>query len=275
MLNKLLKYDFKSVFKYWWIAALSSFVLSLVGGGCITILNSEKNLPQAIEAIAIILLVIVVLGLVAFSLISVILVFVRFYKNFFTDEGYLTFTLPVKRAQLLNSKLITTVATMLITGAVCVVNVIAMLCIGFSDAIFSKEFWQGALQVIDSIVDEVGFYLPIYIVEIILLVILYVTFSSLFLFGCITFASIITKKAKVLAAIGIYYVANGIFSFIVQMFSLFGITSLANWMSVLPSGSVYSVVALILLGVISFIAMLCALLYTLQYWMIDRKLNLS
>lgn len=275
MLKKLLRYDFKSVFKYWWIAALSSFVLSLAGGGCISLLASEKDLPEAVYALSIIALILVILSYTAFSLVSVILVFVRFYKNFFTDEGYLTFTLPVKRSQLLNSKLIMSVSTMLITSVVCIVNVLAMLCIGLADEIFTESFWHGITEFFNILIDELGFYLLIYILEIIILIILSVTFSTLFLFCCITIASIITKKAKVITAIGIYYGANSVFSFVVQMFYLFGIASLANWLTGLPTGSEHPAAALILLGIIFFIAVFCALLYTLQYWMIDRKLNLN
>lgn len=275
MLKKLLKYDFKSVFKYWWIAALSSFVLSFVGGGCITVLDSDRELPQIVYPFTIIALVLVIISFVVFSVLSVILVFARFYKNFFTDEGYLTFTLPVKRTQLLSSKLIMSVTTIFTTSVVCIINVFVMLCIGFADEVFTKAFWRGIGSVLNAIIDEIGVYFVVYILEVLILIVLSITFSSLFLFCCITIASIITKKAKVITAIGIYYVANGVFSFVVQMFCLFGITSLAGWLSNLPAGSERGVAALILLGIICFVGVFCALLYTLQYWMIDRKLNLS
>ena len=45
-----------------------------------------------------------VLSLFTACAVTLIFVFIRYYKNFFTDEGYLTFTLPVKRSTLLNAK---------------------------------------------------------------------------------------------------------------------------------------------------------------------------
>lgn len=273
MLKKLLRYDLKSVLKYWWIAALSSFALSFIGGGCITILNSERELPQILYPFTTIGLILVILSFVVFYILSIILVFVRFYKHFFTDEGYLTFTLPVKRTHLLNSKLIMGVATILITGAVCILNALVMICIGLSEE--GKYFWQSIGQTLNTLMDELGIYLIVYLIEAFILIVLSVTFSTLFIFCCITIASIITKKAKVITAIGIYYVTNGIFSFVGQMFYLFGITSIAGWLSELPAGSEYGVVALILFGLICFFGVFCSMLYTLQYWMIDRKLNLS
>lgn len=277
MLKKLLKYDFHSVFRYWWIAAISSLALSLLGSLCIKVLSANRELPLAINILSTLALILVFISYVAFALLSVILVYVRFYKNFFTDEGYLTFTLPVKRSHLLNSKLIMSTTTIILTVLVCAVNVTTMLCIGLSEHVFTKEFGQELQLLWKTLTEELGLYLALYALEGILLVVASVIFSSLFIFCCITFASIITKKAKVLCAIAIYYVANGVFTFFVQLFSVFGMQSLATWLSKLPDtgGGEKPVIALIFLGMILFIALFDALLYTLQYWMMDRKLNLS
>ena len=275
MLKKLLKYDFRAVFKYWWIAALSSLLLSIGGGSCLSILLSERELPTAVNVMSVLALILVIFSYAAFSILTVILVFTRFYKNFFSDEGYLTFTLPVKRSQLLNSKLIMSATTMCTTALVCIFNVLVLLCIGFADEVFTTSFWNQVSYFFKMVGETLGFYCVIYVLEILILLILLTVFSNLFLFACITFASIITKKAKVLAAIGIYYVANGIFSFAFQIFYLFGMTSLASWLSRLPAESGYGIISLILLGIIFFVGLFCALLYTLQYWMIDRKLNLN
>lgn len=277
MLKKLLRYDFKAVLKYWWIAALSSVVLSIGGGWCISVFANEKPLPEALYVVAGLLMVIVVLGLVAFAIMSTILVFSRFYKNFFTDEGYLTFTLPVKRSQLLNSKLITSITTTMLTTFVIIIDVIVMVCIGLHNDIFSKaslnSFENDFLK--DFLNDEyIGYYF-LYFIEALVLVTLLVLFSTLFMFCCITVASIITKKAKVITAIGIYYVANSVFSFVVQMFWLFGIASLESWLWNLSEQNTVKVVSLILFGLILFISIFCGVLYSLQYWMLDRKLNLS
>ena len=162
MLRKLLKYDFKSVFKYWWIAAVISLAISAAGGFAITALRSERELPTVVDVTAVTMLFVVALGFSAFALLSGILVFVRFYKNFFSDEGYLTFTLPVKRSQLLNSKLIMSGTTMLATIIVIIINVFFMLLIGFKDVIFKPEFWESVTQICKELFDALGFYSVIY-----------------------------------------------------------------------------------------------------------------
>ena len=278
MLKKLLRYDFKAVLKYWWIAALSSVVLSFGGGWCISIFTNEKDLPEALYVVATLLMIVVVLGLVAFAILTTILIFSRFYKNFFTDEGYLTFTLPVKRSQLLNSKLIVSTVTSTLTGFVVIVDIIIMFLIPYYKIIFEKEFWRViANEYILEIFNfkEYGIYIIIYLLEALVLLILFTIFTSLFMFSCITVASIIAKKAKVITAIGIYYVANSIFSFVVQMFWLFGMVSIDSWLMNVPEENTFGVVALIVFGLILSMSIFCAVLYSIQYWMLDRKLNLS
>lgn len=43
MLKKLLKYDLKAVFKYWWIAAISTLGLSVLGGFAVTVLRDTVS----------------------------------------------------------------------------------------------------------------------------------------------------------------------------------------------------------------------------------------
>lgn len=278
MLKKLLRYDLKSVFKYWWIAAVASLGLSVAGGFCISVMTAEKDVPALITVLMALTLIFSIIGIVAFSIISYILIYVRFYKNFFTDEGYLTFTLPVKRSQLLNSKLIASVLTMLCTSTIIFADIIIMFAIGagesfYNDLIYplSQEFAEllGLLSVSD------GIYLCSWIIMLLIFLVLSNIFSTLFMFACITFASVITKKAKVITAIGIYYVANGFISGFVQILYMFGIGAVVDWVSAIQENMQLPVVTIIILGIVLFVALMCWLLYTLEYFMLDRKLNLS
>lgn len=275
MLKKLLRYDFKAVLKYWWIAAVSTLGLAVLGGWCISVFENEKELPEVLYVVATLAAIVAVLGGVAFAIMTIILLFSRFYKNFFTDEGYLTFTLPVKRSSLLNSKLIVSVATILMTGFVLVVDVLIALCIAYHEAIFVKEFWEDIGNAIAEYFDTLGIYAVLAIFENIISAILTIMVSVLFATCCITIASIIAKKAKVITAIGIYYVSNSIIIFGVTMYNLFAMETLYSWMSDVPRYYENPVSALVLLCSILFRAIFCVVLYSFQYWMLDRKLNLS
>ncbi len=275
MLRKLIKYDYKSMMRFWWIAALISAALAFVGGGSAFLLGSEMDLPETIEAMAVLVLIMVVVSFSIFAVLSMILVLVRFYKNFFTDEGYLTFTLPVKRSQLLNSKLLAGSGVMLLTYLVCAVNVFIIFFFGAIREIFQKDFFEKLMDFVREILQEIGTFEILVMIEALVLFVLVILISLLFPFCCITFASIVAKRAKAAAAIGIYYGASSVLSFILQIFYLFGISSLTIWLGKVSENAVEPIILLILLVVILMAAIICLILYFLQYWMMDRKLNLS
>ncbi len=275
MLRKLLNYDFKAVFKYWWIAAVSSVALAFVGGTCWSILVSGRVLPTVVDVVSVLGIILTVLGFAAFSILSAVLVYVRFYKNFFTDEGYLTFTLPVKRAQLLNSKLIMSTLTMIATCVILLADVFTMICIAYAQEIFSPDFWEEIAKIWNDMSTALGVYLPVYIGELVLLCLVVPIFSNLFMFVCITFGSLITKKAKVLASIAIYYGASSVLTFVGQIFFVLAMPSLFDRLSNIPEDATKLALALLLGGGAVFVGIFTSLLYNLQYWMLDRKLNLS
>ncbi len=278
MLKKLLRYDLKSVFKYWWIAAIASIGLSAIGGLCLSIATTGKEVPPLITVLIVFAVIFTIFGIIAFSILSLILVYVRFYKNFFTDEGYLTFTLPVKRSQLLNSKLISSVLTMCCTSAILIADIFILLALGIGQPFFD-EFLTPFVQLLKELFVELPIEGHLYIftwaVLVLISFLLSSIFSTLFLFACITFAAVITKKAKVITAIGIYYAASGVVTGFLQILYMFGFTSIIDWIAELPQNTVKFFITAILLGITLALALVCLMLYTLEYFMLDRKLNLS
>ena len=281
MLKKLLKYDLKAVFKYWWIAAVSTLGLSVLGGFAVTVLRDtvstepEKKVPIILEILSSIALPLVYLGFIALGILTVIMIFARYYKNFFSDEGYLTFTLPVKKSELINSKVIMGVISSLATTLAVFVNIIIILVIGFFDNIIKPDFWKEFSEFFSEVFKALGVYTFVYVLEIILVVFLANLLSTLFLYDCVAIASMLVKKAKVITAIGIYYVANGVISTLFTIFSLFGMSTIIDTMSAMKTSTLLPLISLLGSGIIVMLAMFTALLYLLQYWIIDRKLNLS
>ena len=276
MLKKLLKYDLRAIFKLWWIMAVSSLGLSVIGGLCLKTLTSmEANeISPIIVIMAALGIVATVIGLSAFLVVTEILIYVRFYKNFFTDEGYLTFTLPVKRSQLLNSKLISTFIAIMSTFAVLILDVIMILAIGIPD-FFDSDVWRLLGYFFSVTVKEMGIYFYIYALEILLLSFLIGLSSMLLVYICITLASVIVKKARVITAIGIYYGATTVVSFSAELVYLFGIMFLGNTITNLSPSATMNAFALILLVLTVFVAALTTALYLIEYYMLDKKLNLA
>lgn len=278
MLRKLLKYDFVAILKYWGLAAAGSFLLSIICGLCFIVLDYEKVLPDVLTGTVTILLTIGFFGIMAFSALSNVIVFIRFYKNFFTDEGYLTFTLPVKKSQLLNSKLISGVSMTILSTLILAIDISTIFFVSpFRKQAFKfwEDFFEGFGDIIADSFEELGAVAVIYIIEIIFLILLAVVFSVLLIFSCITFASIVAKKAKIFAAVGFYYLVNNILGIIIAIFLLFGADNMDLLFSNV-SDSLYPIVlALVLLVVILLCTIFFLLLYAVQYWMLDRKLNLN
>lgn len=275
MLKKLLKYDLKSMLRLWWIGAVACLLMGVVGGFCWMIADGDRPIPDAVQAICIILIGLAVFFFLAFSLFTTVIIFIRYFKNFFTDEGYLTFTLPVHRHTLLNAKILSGLIMSLGTILLVAVSVSIMVCIGDHEYIFGDYFWDNITRFYDELVEAIGGYLWVYIAEGLVLYLLYQIVSLVFLYLCITFGSTVAKKAKLVVSIGIYYgVSTGSF-FIMQLLFLFCRPSINNWLSAMEQAEIVPMIALILLCGIFFMGTICAFLYALLNRILARKLNLS
>ena len=206
-----------------------------------------------------------VVGIMACMFMAIVVAVIRFYKNFFTAEGYLTFTLPVKKSELINSKVIMGVISSLATSFVVLVNIIIILVIGFFDNIIKPDFWKEFSEFFSEVFKSLGVYTFVYVLEIILVVFLANLLSTLFLYDCVAIASMLVKKAKVITAIGIYYVANGVISTLFTIFSLFGMSTIIDTMSAMKTSTLLPLISLLGSGIIVMLAMFTALLYLLQY----------
>ena len=276
MFRKLLRHDMRAIGKFWWIAALVSTVLSVLGGFCISILRVDYTSYTYLQSLSVFGIILVVMAYGAFSIISMVLIFVRFYKNFFSDEGYLTFTLPVRRVDLLNSKLVASVIYELLTVLTIGINVIGMLCIGFADEIFTKSFFRGLRDVIKEIFEIFGGYVAVYSVEAIIAVILMSVFSFMGIFICITLAATITKKHKVLTALGFYYAYSAIVSGLMQTVMFNGaFVRIMEMLAELNESEIKFALSIIFLGIIALVAAACAALHILEHYLLRKRLNLD
>ena len=73
-----------------------------------------------------------IICLAALSLCVTLCTVIRFYKNFFTDEGYLMFTLPVKTSDLILSKTLVAVIWRLISFLFIILSVFGIASVGVS-----------------------------------------------------------------------------------------------------------------------------------------------
>lgn len=288
MLKKCLKYDLQAIGRIWWILAVIMMGAALIAGlGFRALLQITFN-PDSEGVIVFLAIVgflaaiLSIFGMIAGLTVSVILVYWRTYTNFYTDEGYLTFTLPVKRSTLYLSKVLTAAIVETATLLIFFLGVGLILLIAppttVGGGIISPVVYTSIGDLFADAWGVVGGWLIVWIIALIPLLFLTQLYASGLVFLCMTIGSVIAKKHKLLAAIGIYYAISAVLSFVSQFISLFlsaGVMSII--FTALSSGMLIggtTITAMILIaGLI--VACLAMVLHFTTVHLLEKKLNLA
>lgn len=146
MLCKLLKYEWKAIWKVFVIINAFTVFVTILGMFAMNTLASGNGSFEgdASDVIAILIFLLYYATIIGVSCAMTIYIAIRFYRNLYTDEGYLMHTLPVTKRQLLNAKLLTHSACMLITVLLVGISICVLLLPLFSvlmdDPAFSPSY---------------------------------------------------------------------------------------------------------------------------------------
>ena len=141
MLKKLLKHEFRATARIMLPLYIVLLGASLYGRISVGFLNDNaRRIVQWLSGLGVFVFVVSIIGV---TLMSVIMMISRFYKNLMTDEGYLTLTLPVTTHELIISKIITSIVWFIATA----IADIAALMIVFAD----KKFVAGFARIIQEL----------------------------------------------------------------------------------------------------------------------------
>ena len=286
MLRKLLRYDLDAVWRIWVPLAASVPVMSLITALLVrTLLERPENDDSAVVVLgfmmflAIMTLVILWVGL---FIVTPIICYLHYYKHFFSDRGYLTFTLPVPRQKLYLSKVLSAFIWSAGNAVVTVLSVCILLLLIPS----SQEVAQFVNPIVFDFIGEgvgflwqnVGAWLILYALEL-LLILVALSLCNIGLFHlAITMGSVIAKKHKVLCAVGLYLGMNYGISFVSQFFMLFSASPLASFTLMLSKLSLQqqcASVAITGMIVVLFLATVAAIYHFVALHLIERKLNLA
>ena len=287
MLRKLFRYDMKYTARLVLPLMLLTLGTTLLGSIAMKLLTNMGYTGGGDETMGRILLTIalglIVAGsvfiLVAFAVISSFIVFVRFYKNFFSDEGYLTHTLPVKSSTHMFSKTWSTLLWVIITLLAVVFFVFIYMLIGAAPhgSLFDTE----VLRDIGSFFQTLGATMTpsrlLIGIETVLMILTSIVFATFMIFTAITIGAVVAKKHKILAAIGFYYLINMVVSVVTVL--LFFIVIFASSGNLMLAGSLFShpegVIHFSLLFFIVLYLVLSAGGFALCNRLIKRRLNLA
>ena len=227
MLGKLIKYDFKALKKTLLpvcLGAVALAVFTTIVMKLFFVFNDyNDNLPimanTVFESILTLLLVFGFLALVASAFIAWFLLLQRYYKNCFKDEGYLTFTLPVKTGNILLGKLISAGIWALITGVFAIISIIVFLIFGTSQSFINMDIIRGFSEAWNLFWNISNFTTLDYILIptiLILTVLCSIAQNILLFYLAITLGNQIAKRHKILASVGMYFAVNTVSSILVS-----------------------------------------------------------
>lgn len=288
MLAKLMKYDMRATKRYGWIIGVilgtSTLIASFIFRFCFEYIDRDSHSVFPVYttiAVLVYISYIIIISLSSYGLI--IPMFIRFYKHLYSDEGYLTFTLPAKRSTILLSKTVNMfiwqILYFIAVGiCLCVLAIIAPPSIK-EGQIFNPMIYEGIAEVFKFLWKEIGAWLILYIIEAILFFMASMFYGIALLEFCITTGSVVAKKHKVLASVGIYIGVSAIISVIAQFLSFFfQMTISLGGIEILAKLSEQSALVCLALAIFAFFAAFATFsfaFYLSTLNILERKLNLA
>lgn len=226
MLGKLIKHDFLANFRYLGPAYIVMLVIALFGRFFTWLATRQAIMDSVAPAFAHIISLISSLLTVAFVIAPFAILFLaafyviyRFYKNIFTDEGYLMNTLPTRPVSLVFSKLLNALIWMLIT--IVVAGLSWYLAIGHLEGLrdILNQIWDTIVNLFlsnrEAIHEQLGVPIWLFVVELVVFVLCWFARFTISWYFAIAFGQLIAKNHKVLGAIGAYIllaIASNLFS---------------------------------------------------------------
>lgn len=281
MFRKLLKYDNRSLRKFllpiYGISIIASFVMGMMQW-IITLFDSDSGttMPIVLALLAEMLMSVASLLIAAAAYGTVIVLAYRYHQSINTDEGYLTFTLPVKVKSLVWAKLLSGFLWMLAGFGVTLLNGVIVLLWTLPSMLEESYFFgmvtfNDVLTFIGDVLAEIFSQVEyvLLIVTILLLVLAWVVWYLCIIYLSLSLGGVIAQKRKGLAGIGMYFAMNFVSSFVLFFVMIIGaIVSVATWDSVWGVTLWLAICAVCML-VLSYV------LVIINRYLLKNKLNLQ
>jgi hypothetical protein len=256
MLLKLLKYDFRAMWKQFSLIWGAALALALVNR--FVLFRDTDNAILSEDGLFMLAFVAVI---VAMFVIAVIFVVNRFSKGLLGNEGYLMHTLPVRPWQLVTSKLICGVVTWVGCGVVAFISPVLMLPLNLPDLLqfpFWSDIFRGIMKHPGMLVLMAEFCMVFLSFIVLLVASMYLAMAVGHLF------SRHRRLISIASFIGLYVLVGNVYD---QVFSYRIVRALTNAASVNAYGSMLVAIAIMLIPAIVFLAVTC--------WILEHKLNLE
>lgn len=281
MFGKLMKYDNRKLSKYMFPLFAAATIASVVMSLMLFLMINMGDSSEEFGFTVLLMMGMVMVMFVAYMVIiaaysgSYILIGVRFYKNLISDEGYLTFTLPVTAGQILNSKILSAFIWRILSGLVLILNIVIVFLGVLPSALeeiladnYIRLFFDAFFEEINATIG-MGQFVGL-IISIVLFAIVMEMLSLGILYLAITLGGVMAQKHKALAGIAIYMALNSVVSTVIQI----GYFILMSAVSAVQEPSV-SMVIIFLLVCTALLAGIALIIYFVIRYLLQNKLNLQ
>lgn len=281
MFATLLKYEFRRTKNILLPMNLGALAIGGVGYFVMLIITLLIQSPDSDISVVTPLLYLLWMGLILMlSLLSTavtIVLCLQFYREKFTDQGYLTFTLPASTHQILLSSYLNFLIWMIINTIVTLVGIGIMLTPIVSYAL--REISQLGLDIsyLWALIKEyLAQILPsgvLFTVSYIMLLVSSLFYGITLPYLAITLASVLVKKMKLLLAVGIGYGMSMVMGFIPSILAIIeglitGMLMVNNDLVVYAPGAISYIITSILYMAFAIGG------YFLMHHLVKKKLNL-
>lgn len=288
MLKTLFKHEWKSVSKVGGLLSIAMVVLTFLGWLAFQTpmwksMYSDEMADFTMhfaDIMSILMLLGYFLAIVAISYGFMIYVAVHMYRKMYTDQGYLTHTLPVSAHQLVGSKVLVNGIWYLIISVLMMISMVVVIGSLFYTVFkglevdFSMVPWNMVKQEMAAVFAEMGFSVGRFAITMIVLFLVSPFTMVATIMGCISLGQL-AKSNKGLMGFVWYVAVNMIItivSYIVQMISYVGVVDElmvnpenlnmdALYMSAIDSTTILTAVAAVIL-------------YFVSVWINKKKINL-
>lgn len=294
MLGKLIKHEWKATWKL--PVLLCLFVILMTVIGCVSfyyigIGDIESSKTMALYTYIMVLLFIFNIMILSVASIVILIYFShRFYKNLFTDEGYLVHTLPVTPAQIIISKGVCATIWSIIVSFLTLIGMVALIFSLINSILSATD--SGSMDMLfrelKNVLPEIriifkqyaGFSLFTGVLLFILLYILGSISGFLLPYMCLSLGQM-CKKHRVAAAVGFYFASFFAIQLVTSLISMpfyikqiFTISYNVNDDLDVIMGPAFSVFPTYIISIIVSIA-LSIICYCVTRYVIGKKLNLE
>ncbi len=224
MLLKLFKYDFKNVAKLALPMSLAALLTSILASLSIRFafaaFESENDmLMSTVWVVCLFMILTWIIAMAAYGIGVLFAVVRRYYTHFFTDEGYLTFTLPCTTSTHFTSKILNGLLWDAISSVVIVACAVIVI-LGIPNINLGADFGM-EYYLFDSIKETFAADISTAsVVRTVLEMIITSISSLLILYIAVTIGAMLASKHKILASVGFYFAISWSFGLIKMVATL-------------------------------------------------------